>query len=356
MKSLGLGSNYFQFGIFSRIMTEVKRKGLWGKLKQKIDRSEVTIELNGTNSTHEVCDRKTGETVKYIKYNSSEPVIGTLIVHPKSSEYKHQGIIIELIGAVTPQDNAIHANSTFLISRQVHEAAVYTQTSSIPFKFTEDKKYESYTGLNYNILYLIRITLKHSVKNYQESRKIWVEVVDRDLIQMYPDTNTLPSYIRDVPEEYLVKESNVIYLDVGIKNEIHILFQSPSRVYHLNERLYGFLYFKMMDLDIHYGEITILRTETPLSEDSINAVDKSLDKYNHANSETLYKYEIIDGTPIAGEHVPIRLDLSGVKHLTPSYPNVYNCLSVRYYFNLVLLTIEGRRYFKKQEITLYRRN
>lgn len=40
--------------------------------------------------------------------------------------------------------------------------------------------------------------------------------------------------------------------------------------------------------------------------------------------------------------------------LAPSYKNVHNKFSVKYYLNLVLVDEEDRRYFKQQEITLYR--
>lgn len=41
--------------------------------------------------------------------------------------------------------------------------------------------------------------------------------------------------------------------------------------------------------------------------------------------------------------------------LTPTYKDVHNKFSVRYFLNLVLVDEEDRRYFKQQEITLYRR-
>ena len=40
--------------------------------------------------------------------------------------------------------------------------------------------------------------------------------------------------------------------------------------------------------------------------------------------------------------------------LTPTYKNVANRFNVKYYLNLVLVDEEDRRYFKQQEIFLYR--
>lgn len=94
-------------------------------------------------------------------------------------------------------------------------------------------------------------------------------------------------------------------------------------------------------------------------------------------SETIAKYEIMDGSPVRGEIIPIRLYLSPYD-LTPTHYNVNNKFTVRlallaacygfcdygnqgndehrrYNLNLVLVDEEDRRYFKQQEIFLYRR-
>lgn len=55
----------------------------------------------------------------------------------------------------------------------------------------------------------------------------------------------------------------------------------------------------------------------------------------------------------AGESIPVRLFLSPYE-LTPTYRNINNKFSVKYFLNLVLVDEEDRRYFKQQEITVYR--
>lgn len=61
----------------------------------------------------------------------------------------------------------------------------------------------------------------------------------------------------------------------------------------------------------------------------------------------------MDGSPIRGETIPIRLFL-GNSDLTPTFRDVNKKFSVRYYLNLVLVDEENRRYFKQQEVTLFR--
>jgi Vacuolar protein sorting-associated protein 26 len=55
-----------------------------------------------------------------------------------------------------------------------------------------------------------------------------------------------------------------------------------------------------------------------------------------------------------GECIPIRLFLSSID-LTPTYRSINNRFSVKYYLNLVLVDEEDRRYFKQQEVTLWRK-
>jgi len=74
-------------------------------------------------------------------------------------------------------------------------------------------------------------------------------------------------------------------------------------------------------------------------------------QYNE--SETVAKFEIMDGSPVRGECIPVRLFLNGFE-LTPTFKDVNKKFSVRYYLNLVLIDQEDRRYFKQQEITLWR--
>lgn len=108
----------------------------------------------------------------------------------------------------------------------------------------------------------------------------------------------------------------------------------------------------------------------------------------HVETETLAKFELMDGAPVrgtslssfrfhlffmvvlvprtffvlivmkrcacfTGESIPIRLFLSPYE-LTPTHRNINNKFSVKYYLNLVLVDEEDRRYFKQQEITIYR--
>ena len=72
-------------------------------------------------------------------------------------------------------------------------------------------------------------------------------------------------------------------------------------------------------------------------------------------TQTLVKYEIMDGAPVKGEVIPVKLSLEGIPaDLTPTYVGLSR-FSVRYFLNLVLVDEDDRRYFKQQEIVLWRK-
>ena len=43
------------------------------------------------------------------------------------------------------------------------------------------------------------------------------------------------------------------------------------------------------------------------------------------------------------------------ENLTPTFKNINNKFSVKYFLNLVLVDEEDRRYFKQQEVQLWRK-
>lgn len=112
--------------------------------------------------------------------------------------------------------------------------------------------------------------------------------------------------------------------------------------YHLKDVIVGKIYFLLVRIKIKHMELSIIRRETTGAAPNL---------YNE--SETITKFEIMDGAPVRGETIPIRLFLGGFE-LTPTFRDVNKKFSTRYYLNLVLIDEENRRYFKQQEITVYR--
>ncbi|KNC71566.1 hypothetical protein SARC_15892, partial [Sphaeroforma arctica JP610] len=77
-------------------------------------------------------------------------------------------------------------------------------------------------------------------------------------------------------------------------------------------------------------ELAIVRKET-----------LGVGKGTSTETQTVTKFEIMDGAPVKGESIPIRLFLAGFD-LTPSMTDICKRFSVRYYLNLVLIDEDDR--------------
>lgn len=105
----------------------------------------------------------------------------------------------------------------------------------------------------------------------------------------------------------------------------------------------GKIYFQLVRVKIKYMEVQILRREST----GLGAVN------TFTEMETLAKFEIMDGAPVRGECIPIRLFLGAYEQLTPTAKDVNRKFSVRHYINLVLLDEEERRYYKQHVSCLF---
>lgn len=114
--------------------------------------------------------------------------------------------------------------------------------------------------------------------------------------------------------------------------------------YHLKDVIVGKIYFLLVRIKIKHMEIAIIKRETTGSGPHV-----------FTENETIAKYEIMDGAPVKGESIPIRVFLAGYD-LTPTMRDINKKFSVRYFLNLVLMDTEDRRYFKQQEIILWRKS
>jgi vacuolar protein sorting-associated protein 26 len=214
----------------------------------------------------------------------------------------------------------------------------HPQTFDFNFKNVE-KQYESYNGINVKLRYFVRVTVSRRMADVIREKDIWV-------------------YSYRIPPEM----NSSIKMDVGIEDCLHIEFEYSKSKYHLKDVIVGRIYFLLVRLKIKHMELSIIRRET---------TGAAPNQYNE--SETLVRFEIMDGSPSRGETIPIRLFLGGFD-LTPTFRDVNKKFSTRYYLSLVLIDegqssssstrhlkthptnriADARRYFKQSEIILYR--
>nr|XP_032833148.1 LOW QUALITY PROTEIN: vacuolar protein sorting-associated protein 26B-like [Petromyzon marinus] len=252
-----------------------------------------------------------------------ETVAGRLLVSLKNpgKRLEHGGIKVEFVGQIELYyDRGNHHEFVSLV-KDVARPGELTQSQSFDFEFTHvEKPYESYSGQNVKLRYFLRATMSRRLSDVVKEMELLVHT-----LSTYPELN------------------NPIKMEVGIEDCLHIEFEYNKSKYHLKDVIVGKIYFLLVRIKIKHMEIDICRRETTGSGPNVF----------HEN-DTIAKYEIMDGAPVRGESIPIRLFLAGYD-LTPTMRDVNKKFSVRYFLNLVLIDEEERRYFKQQEITLWRK-
>jgi len=284
---------------------------------------DITLHNVENRRTVEVAQDK-GKSEKLYLFLGNEGVSGQIQVTLKDAKKKieHQGIKVEFIGQIELfYDRGNHYEFTSLV-RELSPVGDLTESKKFDFEFLNvEKQYESYNGINVRLRYFLRFTIVRSFSaNIVKEQDIWVHNY-----QKLPEIN------------------NSIKMEVGIEDCLHIEFEYNRSKYHLKDVIIGKVYFLLVRIKIKHMEVALIKRESTGSGPNL---------YNE--SETLTKFEIMDGAPVRGESIPVRLFLGGFE-LTPSYRNVHNKFSVKYYLNLVLIDEDDRRYFKQQEITLWRK-
>eukprot|EP00026_Physarum_polycephalum_P012155 Phypoly_transcript_12433.p1 GENE.Phypoly_transcript_12433~~Phypoly_transcript_12433.p1 ORF type:complete len:335 (+),score=48.09 Phypoly_transcript_12433:44-1048(+) len=284
---------------------------------------DITLHNVENRKTVEVAQDK-GKPEKLYLFLGNEGVSGKVVVtlKDKVKKIEHTGIKVEFVGQIELfYDRGNHYEFTSLV-RELSPAGELTENKTYDFEFLNvEKQYESYNGINVRLRYFLRFTIARSfAANITKELDIWVHNY-----QKLPEIN------------------NSIKMEVGIEDCLHIEFEYNRSKYHLKDVIIGKVYFLLVRIKIKHMEVALIKRESTGSGPNL---------YNE--SETLTKFEIMDGAPVRGESIPVRLFLGGFD-MTPSYRNVHNKFSVKYYLNLVLIDEEDRRYFKQQEVTLWRK-
>ncbi len=254
-------------------------------------------------------------------YMDGESVKGGVTIRPKDSKkLEHTGIKVQFIGTIDLFFDRGNHYEFLSLGQELAAPGELRHPQTFEFEFKNvEKQYESYHGVNVKLRYFVRVTVSRRMADVIREKDIWV-------------------YSYRMPAE----SNNVIKMDVGIEDCLHIEFEYSKSKYHLKDVIVGRIYFLLVRLKIKHMELSIIRRET---------TGAAPNQYNE--SETLMRFEIMDGAPVRGETIPIRLFLGGFD-LTPTFRDVNKKFSTRYYLSLVLIDEDARRYFKQSEIVLFR--
>jgi vacuolar protein sorting-associated protein 26 len=284
---------------------------------------DVDIEFKDQASLPQVLVRnEQDQEEKLYLFTGKETVAGTVHMKLKGKKLEHIGIKIELIGHVEfLYDRGNPYEFTSLV-RELETPGELNADKQYPFEFANvEKAFETYSGTNVRLRYFLRVKV---TRQYNSNIQKVVDFAVQNL-GSEPEINTS------------------IKMEVGIEDCLHIEFEYNKSKYHLQDVVIGKIYFLLVRIKIKHMEVVIIKRESTGSGPNT---------YNE--SENISKFEIMDGAPVRGESIPIRAFLSPYE-LTPTFKNVHNKFSVKYYLNLVLVDEEDRRYFKQQEITMWRK-
>ena len=282
------------------------------------DRISVTFDGDAQRPRRRLSPNATPAPV----FAAVEPVTGVVEIRvPAGKRLEHQGIKIECVGQI----ELFHDRGTYYdftcVLRELDVPGVLMGQQRYAFDLSHaEKPYESYNGLNVRLRYFVRVTVTRGyASSLIKEQEFIVQVA-----QPAPETNT------------------PVKMEVGIEDCLHIEFEYSKAKYHLRDAIIGKIFFLLVRVKIKRMEIEIRRREIC-----------GLGANAHGENEVIAKFEVMEGAPVRGECIPVRLFLSPYD-LTPTYKSVNNKFSVKYYLNLVLIDDEDRRYFKQQEIILYR--
>jgi len=255
-------------------------------------------------------------------FGEEDAVEGEIFIKPtNNSKLSHAGIKVELIGQIELSYDRGNHYVFCSMHQELSGPGELKESKTFDFSFTKaDKGFESYKGINVRLRYFIRVKISRNyAPNIRREFDFAVQVVEKP-----PKTN---------PK---------LKMEVGIEDCLHIEFNYNKSIYTLNDVILGTINFLLVKIKIKHMELQIIKRESTGSGPNL---------YNE--SQIVTKFEIMDGAPVRDEQIPIRLFLTPFD-LSPTYRTVQSKFSVRYYLNLVLVDEEDRRYFKQQEITMYR--
>jgi vacuolar protein sorting-associated protein 26 len=177
--------------------------------------------------------------------------------------------------------------------------------------------YESYEGNIVSVKYFIKVTITKKIF----STKLTVE------------KNFKVQNVKPAPEL-----NPNIRMEVGISNLIHFEYELYQSKFSLEECIIGKIFFIQVAMKVRALEIHLIKRET-IGQKSDTAL--------------LSKFEVIDGNPAAEEIVPIRMFINSFE-LSPTYKDINNIVSVKYFIKFVVIDESEKSFFKQQEIILWR--
>jgi hypothetical protein len=254
-------------------------------------------------------------------YSRRETISGKVyLTIPKGKVIEHRGVRIDLVGFMELGPDKGEKREITISTQEKEQPGELTESKQYEFSFTVPKNDETYYGDSIQLRYQIRAKIRRAYGAGVEATKDFA--------------------IQNISQPPEINER--IKMEVGIEQCLHIEFEYQRSRYALSDVVIGKIYFLRVKIKVKHMELVLIRHESC----GIGSV-----AFNE--NENLGKFEIMQGAPVRGEVIPVRVFLAPFD-LTPTFRSVHNTFTVRYYLNLVLIDEDDRRYFKQQEIILWR--
>ncbi|GMG39428.1 unnamed protein product [Ambrosiozyma monospora] len=316
---------------------------------------ELRLDNEETRKTIEVKNSK-GRKEKLPLYKDGESVKGQVTIRTRDNKrVEHLGIKIQLFGTIETSNDGVATDNFLSMASELASPGELKHPETFQFEFKNvEKQYESYRGINVRLRYYLKVVVSRKSNDVSREKELWVlqyqaeHVATRPAqqIQQHPESTQSNSSAGESSKGSNTRavfiQPNPVKMDIGIENCLHIEFEYSKSRYSLKDVIVGRIYFLLVRLKIKHMELSLLRRETCGAQP--NQVSEN---------ETLVRFEIMDGAPVRGETIPIRLFLGGFD-LTPTYKDVNKKFSTRTFLSLVLIDEDSRRYFKQSEIILFR--
>jgi len=284
---------------------------------------DISLDVESHRKVAALSKDKRGEQA-YI-YTNGEDVSGSAVVSVKpGKKVDHQGVQVELIGQIDFTNDKGGAKEFFRLSQDLEAAGTFNETKKYEWTFKAvDQSCETYSGTNVRLRYFVRLTVNRGYGSNVAK--------ELDFITQNP-----------TPEPKL---SSSIRFEIAVEDRMHLECEYDKTRYSLKDVVVGRVSFRHVRVKIKHMELNIVRRE---------ATNSTAEENQIIEHETLTKYQVMDGAPVRDQWVAFRLYLAG-SDLTPTYKNVQDSFSVRYFLNLVIVDVDERRYFKQTEVSLYRK-
>eukprot|EP00756_Hemistasia_phaeocysticola_P023441 Hpha_TRINITY_DN15892_c0_g7::TRINITY_DN15892_c0_g7_i1::g.187293::m.187293/K18466/VPS26; vacuolar protein sorting-associated protein 26 len=259
-------------------------------------------------------------------FEKEDRVAGEIIINTDAKQrVEYQELTVSLVGQMTTLTSEGRIMEEFVKKTMVLKKGrklVCEEVDVFQYAFEGVPKVaDSYYGSRMRVRWLLRVAMRrNALPDVIEEEEIWVE------------NPSSPG------------SSGPMRAEVGVENCLHIEFEFDKRAYHLRDTVHGVINFHMVQgIKLRSVELTVVCRETIGSGRSAMHF-----------ARTVGQLEVMDGHPTLEMNVPMRLQL-GAYPLTQTINDPELNYGVRYFLNLILLDSNDRRYYKQQEVQLFRR-